>query len=540
MIDDNKRRRPKRSTAKKKKTRLFCLWNETTDDEYVIVSLSLSLAGIVLTNDGNAILREIDVTHPAAKSMIELSRTQDEETGDGTTSVIILAGEILHLSQPFLEKDIHPTVIVRAYMKALDAALKVIDSISFPVDVEDRDAMLKIVKSSIGTKFTARMGELVPNLALDAVMCVARKNPDGTNDIDIKKYAKVEKIAGGSIDDCKVLRGVMMNKDVVAPSRMKRRIENPRIMLLDCPLEYKKGENQTNVEITKEEDWAVLLKMEEDWIKATCAKIAEFKPDVVVTEKGCSDLACHYLAKAGITALRRVRKTDNNRIARACGATIVSRVEEIRDTDIGVGAGLFNVEKIGDEYFTFIVDCKEPKACTIVLRGASKDILNEVERNLIDAMGVARNVVQDPKLLPGGGAVEMAVSRAIAEEASKIEGVEQWPFRAIGAALEVIPRTLAQNCGANVIRTLTKLRAKHAEGEDSRTFGIDGDRGTIVDMKELGVWDPYAVKVQSIKTAVESATMLLRIDDIVSGLSKKGDGAAAGTGTGVDTGGDDE
>jgi T-complex protein 1 subunit gamma len=379
-----------------------------------------SNAGIVLTNDGNAILREIDVTHPAAKSMIELSRTQDEETGDGTTSVIILAGEILHLSQQFLEKNIHPTVIVRAYMKALDAALKVIDSISFPIDVTNRDEMMKIVKSSVGTKFTARMGELIPNLALDAVMCVARKNVDGTNDIDIKKYAKVEKIAGGSIDDCKVLRGVMMNKDVVAPGRMKRRIENPRIMLLDCPLEYKKGENQTNVEITKEEDWAVLLKMEEDWIKETCAKIAAFKPDVVVTEKGCSDLACHYLSKAGITALRRVRKTDNNRIARAAGATVVSRVDEIRESDIGTGAGLFIVEKIGDEYFTFIVDCKEPKACTVVLRGASKDILNEIERNLIDAMGVARNVVQDPRLLPGGGAVEMAVSRAIAEEATKI------------------------------------------------------------------------------------------------------------------------
>ena len=346
-------------------------------------------------------MREIDVTHPAAKSMIELSRTQDEETGDGTTSVIILAGEILHLSQPFLEKDIHPTVIVRAYMKALDAALGVIDAISFPIDVADRDEMLKIVKSSIGTKFTARMGELIPNLALDAVMCVARKNEDGTNDIDIKKYAKVEKIAGGSIDDCAVLRGVMMNKDVVAPSRMKRRIERPRILLLDCSLEYKKGENQTNVEITKEEDWATLLKIEEDWIKEACEKIAAFKPGVVVTEKGCSDLACHYLAKAGITALRRVRKTDNNRIARAAGATIVSRVEEIRESDIDTGAGLFNVEKIGDEYFTFIVDCDEPKACTIVLRGASKDILNEIERNLLDAMGVARNVVQDPRLLPG-------------------------------------------------------------------------------------------------------------------------------------------
>jgi len=485
--------------------------------------------GIVLTNDGNAILREIDVTHPAAKSMIELSRTQDEEVGDGTTSVIILAGELLHLSVPFLEKDIHPTVIVRAYMKALDAAVKIIDDISFPIDPNDRSQLLKIVNSCIGTKYTSRFGNLMPELALEAVMCVAIENADGTKEIDIKKYAKVEKIPGGSIEDCRVLKGVMMQKDVVAPGRMKRRIENPRILLLDCPLEYKKGENQTNVEITKEEDWATLLKMEEDWISGVCTKIASFKPDVVVTEKGLSDLATHFLSKVGITALRRARKTDNNRIARASGATIVHRVEEIQEKDIGTGAGLFKVEKLGDEYFTFVVDCKEPKACSIILRGASKDVLNEVERNLQDAMGVARNVVHDPRLLPGGGAVEMEVAKAIQAEALKIDGVEQWPFRAVGVALEVIPRTLAQNCGANVIRTLTKLRAKHSEeGVDNRTFGIDGDKGTIVDMKELGIWEPYAVKVQSIKTAVESAAMLLRIDDIVSGMSRKKDAGPAG------------
>jgi T-complex protein 1 subunit gamma len=479
--------------------------------------------------------------------MIELSRTQDEEVGDGTTSVIILAGEILHLSQPFLEKDIHPTVVVRAYMKALDAAVKIIDSLAFPIDVDDREQLMNIVTSCIGTKYTSRFGPLMGNLALDAVMCVAVDNGDGTKEVDIKKYAKIEKIAGGSIDDCRVLKGVMMNKDVVAPGRMSRRIENPRVMLLDCPLEYKKGENQTNVEITKEEDWAVLLKMEEDWIQGVCAQIAALKPDIVVTEKGLSDLATHYLCKAGIAALRRVRKTDNNRIARATGASIVHRVEELKEEDIGTGAGLFKVEKLGEEYFSFFVDCKEPKACPIILRGASRDVLNEVERNLHDAMGVARNVVHDPRLLPGGGAVEMAVSRAISEEALKIEGVEQWPFKAIGQALEVIPRTLAQNCGANVIRTLTKLRAKHAEwttessGGKACTFGIDGDKGTIVDMKELGVWEAYAVKVQSIKTAVESAAMLLRIDDIVSGLSQKGGpGAGAGTGTGVAPSHDDE
>ena len=385
--------------------------------------------------------------------------------------------------------------------------------------------MLKIVSSCIGTKYTSRFGPLMPRLALEAVRCVASERGDGTREIDLKKYAKVEKIAGGAIEDCAVLRGVMFNKDVVSPARMRRRIPNPRILLLDCPLEYKKGENQTSVEITKEEDFAVLLKMEEEWIEAVCAQITALRPDIVVTEKGCADLAAFHLAKAGVSVIRRVRKTDNNRIARACGATIVNRPEELKEEDVGTRCGLFEVKQVGDEYFTFLVECQDPKACTIILRGASKDVLNEVERNLTDAMGVARNVVFDPRLLPGGGAVEMAVSRAIAEKAPSVAGVEQWPYRAVGAALEVIPRTLAQNCGANVIRTLTKLRAKHAEevvGGGACTFGIDGETGVVTDMKALGVWEPLAVKVQTLKTAVESAALLLRIDDIVSGLTKKG------------------
>jgi len=483
--------------------------------------------GIVLTNDGNAILREVDVTHPCAKSMIELSRTQDEEVGDGTTSVIIVAGEMLCAAEPLLERNIHPTVICRGFLKALESACKAMEEVAFPVDFGNRKQMLNIINSCIGTKFTDRFGPMMSELALDAVMTVAVDLGDGKHEIDIKKYAKVEKIAGGTIEDCRVLKGVMFNKDVVAPGRMQRKIVNPRILLLDCPLEYKKGESQTNVELMKEDDWAVLLKMEEDWIQKVCGQIADLKPDLVVTEKGLSDLATHFLSKAGITAIRRLRKTDNNRIARACGATIVHRPEEATEADIGTKAGLFEVQKIGDEYFSFVVDCADPKACSIILRGASRDVLNEVERNLQDAMGVARNVVHDPRLLPGGGAVEMAISKHLADAADAIEGVEQLPFRAVSSALEVIPRTLMQNCGANVIRTLTKLRAKHA-AEASCTWGINGNTGEITDMKELGVWEPFAVKVQTLKTAVESATMLLRIDDIVSGISKKQAGGGGG------------
>ena len=431
--------------------------------------------GIIITNDGNAILREIDVSHPAAKSIIDLSRTQDEEVGDGTTSVIILAGEMLAAAEPFLERNVHPTVIIRGYMRALEDALKIMDEVAFSVDVNNRSELIQTISSCIGTKFTQRFGSLIGDLALDAVMTVSVEIPGGGREVDIKKYAKVEKIPGGAIEDSRVLRGVMFEKDVVNPARMRRKISNPRILLLDCPLEYKKGENQVNVELSREEDFAALLKAEEEWIQKTCDQIATFKPDLVITEKGLSDLAAHYLTKCGISAIRRLRKTDNNRIARACGATIVNRPDEIRESDIGTDAGLFEVKKIGDEFYAFIVDCKEPKACTILLRGASKDVLNEVERNLHDAMGVARSIIIDPRLVPGGGATEMAISYGLARKAQEgaVKGAEIASYRAVGAAVEVIPRTLAQNCGANVIRTLTKLRAKHSE-DDGRSFGIDG------------------------------------------------------------------
>ncbi|CAE7938172.1 unnamed protein product, partial [Symbiodinium sp. KB8] len=233
-------------------------------------------------------------------------------------------------------------------------------------------------------------------------------------------------------------------------------------------------------------------------------------------------LAQHFFVKAGITAVRRVRKSDNNRLARAVGATIVSRPDEITEEDIGLNCGLFEVRKFGDEYFMFFEECRDPKACTILLRGASKDVLNEMERNLQDAMQVARNVAFEPKLLPGGGAVEMAVSVGLVEAAKTLEGVEQWPFQAVGMAMEVIPRTLAQNCGADVVRVMTELRAAKAGGQNP-TLGIDGNRGVIADMSEIGVFDPYAVKIQTFKTAIEAACMLLRIDDIVSGLKRQGE-----------------
>lgn len=480
------------------------------------------MGGIVLTNDGHAILREIEVSHPAAKNMIELSRTQDEEVGDGTTTVIILAGEILALALPHLERNIHPVTIISAFKSALKDALCIIEDISMPVDVNDDKAMYQLISSSIGTKYINRWTEHMCGLALKAVRIVTFEVEGSKKEVDIKRYARVEKVPGGDIEDSRVLDGIMLNKDITHP-KMRRRIENPRIVLLDCTLEYKKGESQTNIEISKEEDWNKILQIEEEQVKLMCDAILAFKPDLVITEKGVSDLAQHYLVKANVTAIRRVRKTDNNRIARATGATVVNRVEDLQESDVGTKCGLFEIEKIGDEYFTFLTKCQSPKACTILLRGPSKDILNEIDRNLADAMFVARNVIFHPRLAPGGGATEMAISVKLGQLAKSMEGVQQWPYKAVAEAMEVIPRTLIQNAGGSPIRVLTALRAKHAEGES--TWGIDGVTGKLVDMKTYGVWEPEAVKSQSIKTAIESSCLLLRVDEICSAKAARQTGS---------------
>jgi T-complex protein 1 subunit gamma len=310
---------------------------------------------------------------------------------------------------------------------------------------------------------------------------------------------------------------------------MRRRIENPRIVLLDSTLEYKKGESQTNCEFTKESDFTAALEQEKKEVKKLCEQIIKVKPDLVITEKGASDLAAHYLQKANISVIRRLRKTDNNRVAKAVGATIVNRPEELTENDVGKNCGLFEIKKIGDEYYAYFVQCKNPKACSIILRGASKDVLHEMQRNLDDAMCVCRNIFREPKLVPGGGAFEMEISARLIEKSKNIEGLIQLPYRAVARALEVIPRTLIENCGADVVRTITDLRARHSDpkNEDRAYLGVDGNKGVIANMKDLKIFDTLAVKKQTLKTSIESCCMILRIDDIVSGIKKKEKGGSA-------------
>lgn len=448
---------------------------------------------------------------------------------------INIAGEMLTVAEPFLEINLHPTRIVKGFFTALDDAVKVMDQkLSKRIDTNDVAQISTIVKSCVGTKFTHRHSDLMCQLAIESVRTIIAQEVEGisSRDIDIKRFVRIEKIPGGSFEESRVLKGVVLNKDILHP-KMRRRIENPRILLLDCPLEYKKGESMTGVNLEKEEDFELLLKLEDEYVKQLCEDIAKFKPDLVITEKGISDLAQYYFVKNGITALRRLRKTDNDRIARAVGATICHRTSEIKESDIGTGAGLFEVRKIGDEYFAFIEDCKDPKACSILLRGPSKDILNEIERNLQDALHVVKNIFVDPRVVPGGGAIEMALSAELMEKSKSIKGVEQLPYEAVARALEVIPKTLAQNCGAKVIRVITELRAKHNTPNDENKiyYGVDGEKGTIVDMRELQIWEPYAVKAQTLKTSIEAACLLVRIDDVLSGIRKgKKEEEAAGAG----------
>ncbi|CAL6080458.1 TCP-1_chaperonin subunit gamma [Hexamita inflata] len=471
------------------------------------------VGGIVMTNDGNAILREIDVAHPAAKSMIELARAQDETCGDGSTAVIVLTGEVIAAAEPLLKRKIHPIILTQGYAQALEDILELSKNIAFNVDTSNKETVLRIIDNCLSTKFSERWSKLLCNMAFEAVSIVARQLKIGATDIDIKKYARVEKIPGGSVEDCQIVQGIIMNKDIIHPE-MPKYIKNPRIVILDCPLEYKKVNSMLNVELQNGQDLQDLLKVEEDFTRNCFDKIMQFKPDIVLTEKGVSDHAAQLFAKANVACFRRCKKADQIRLGAACGARIVNRLDDLHAEDVGTHAGVYELRKYGDEFFSFIHECDETSgACTILLRGASKDSLLEVERNLQDALNVCRNLLLEPKCVVGGGAFEMELSYQLELKSQKFVGVEQIIYRAIAAALEVIPRTLLQNCGGNVIRNITELRAKHAQG--LHQTGVNGETGTLVDCKDVyPIWDLYTTKLSCVKTALEQACMVLRIDDL--------------------------
>jgi T-complex protein 1 subunit gamma len=475
-----------------------------------------SMGTLVITNDGNSILREIDVAHPAAKAVIELARGQDEEVGDGTKSVVVLTGELLAVIEPLLHIQIHPHVIIAGLRKALEDALAHLKTISSPINPADDEVLRTIISSAIRTKFLAKWADLIAALALEAVRLV--RTPEGV--VDLKRQVRIERIPGGEIEDSYVMKGAMNEKDVLH-SAMRRRIERPKVLVLDCGLEYRKGESITNIEISGEDDYANVLAEEETQVRELCQAVIATGCDIVCAEKGVSDLALHYLSEAGVTALRRFQKVQLERIAAATGATVVTNPRDATPADLGRKCGLYECRKFHSEWWSFFDQCDDPKACTLLLRGPTKDVLLELFRILDDALKVGRNLLAAPALVPGGGAPEVSVSVLLRKRAAELDSVEQMAYGAAAVAFEVIPRTLIQNCGESPMRVLTQLRAIHASDPSKNGYGINGITGAIEDMRATGVWDTLAVKSQAYKTAFECAISLLRVDEIVSGLVKR-------------------
>lgn len=459
---------------------------------------------IELTNDGNSILREMDVSHPSARCLIELSRTQDEECGDGTTSVLILASELLNQIVPHL-KTIHPIKVCQILRRAKDLCIENLNNIAIEAIEEE---LINIVTSSVATKLCCALNIPIPQIALKAAQMI-RSATDSR--IDIKNDIKIEKILG-SFDECEIIEGIILEKEMVH-SQMRRNIENPKILILDIPLEYRKGESVTSMEFSNKDDFSRALEIEEEQVRKMCDSIVATGADIVITEKGISDLALSILYEKNITAIRRIKKSDSNRISKATGATVVNRLEDASSKQLGT-AGLFEYVKIGKEYFCKLSKCQNPKAISVILRGPTKDVLTEIERNFMDAVKVARNVLLSPKLVPGGGASEMSMSLCLKNAA---ESHETEIFRECSSALRIIPSILSINSGTGIcLDVLNELEKKqNAEGP---YFGINGITGDISDMKKI-VLEPLVVKTQCVKSAFEAVMQMVRVDGIIESRS---------------------
>ncbi len=476
-----------------------------------------SLGDVTITNDGVTILKEIDVEHPAAKMVIEVAKTQDNEVGDGTTTAVVLAGELLKRAEELLDQDIHPTIIARGYRLAAAKAMEVLDSIAIDIDVEDEETLKKIAATAITGKHSEFAVEHLATLVVKAVKRVAEKR-DGKYKVD-EDNIKVEKRHGGSITDTEFVEGIVIDKEVVHAG-MPKRIKNAKIAVLKAALEVKETEIDAEIRITDPDQIRMFIEQEEKMIKEMVDKIANAGANVVFCQKGIDDLAQYYLAKAGILAVRRVKQSDIEKIAKATGARILTDLRDIKPEDLGE-AQLVEERKVGDEKMVFITGCKNPKAVTILVRGGSEHVVDEVERSLQDAIKVVKAALESGRVVAGGGAPEIEVSLKIKEWAPTLGGREQLAAEAFAAAMEVIPRALAENSGLDPIDILVELRKAHEEGKV--TYGVDVFEGKVTDMKEKGVLEPLRVKKQAISSATEVAIMILRIDDVIAakGLEKE-------------------
>ncbi|MBL7078956.1 TCP-1/cpn60 chaperonin family protein [Candidatus Bathyarchaeota archaeon] len=469
-----------------------------------------SFGDVTITNDGATMLQEMDVQHPAAKMMVEISKTQDDEVGDGTTSVVILAGELLGKAVELMDKKVHPTVIIDGYRDAQERAMEILEEIAISVDPRDKEMLAKVATTSMASKLISGSRDYIAGLAIEAVLQIAEES-DGGHEVDLDMI-KLEKKPGGAVTDTTLIRGLAVDKEVVHEG-MPKRVKGATIGLLNAAMEIEKTEFDAKIHIETPEEMQAYLDREEQMLREMVQKVKDAGVTVLLSQKGIDDMIQHFLAREGILAARQISKSDVEALAKATGAKVVNSIDELTAEDTGYAE---NVEerKIGDDKMLFVEGCRNPKAVSILIRGGTERVVDEAERSLHDALCVIRDVVEDPRVVAGGGAPEIEVARRLREYAETVTGRERLAVNKYADAIEVIPITLAENSGMDPIDALSEMQSRHTKGE--LWAGVNGLEGKVSDMAELDVYEPLAVKVQALKSATESSTMLLKIDDIIA------------------------
>jgi len=489
-----------------------------------------SVGDVVITNDGVTILKEIDVQHPAAKMVVEVAKTQDEEVGDGTTTAAILAGEFLKNALSLIDSKVHPTVIAKGYRMASERAVEILDSLGITVDADDVETLTNIAMTAMMSKSISGSREHMAKLAVEAVRTITEER-DGNLRADLDNIQIVKK-QGGSMEDTEMIRGIILDKEPVH-SAMPKKIENARIALVNSALEIKKTEVEAKIQITNPEQMQAFLDEEERILKQMVEQIRSVGANVVFCQKGIDDLVQHYLAKERVFAARRLKESDMEKLSKATGAKIVNKLSELDKKDLGEAA-LVEVKKMQEDEMTFVTGCKNPKAVSILIRGGTEHVVDEVERSLDDALNVVRVAIEDGKMTAGGGATAMELAMGLKDFAASVSGREQMAIDAYATALEAVPIALAENAGLDPIDVLIDLRKAHKAG--NKYAGINVFTGKVVNMRKENVLEPLRVGRQAITSATDAAVMILRIDDVVA---SKGGGKGGPPGRGGMPGGED-
>jgi thermosome len=480
-----------------------------------------SLGDVTITNDGATILKEIDVQHPAAKMLVEISKTTDNEVGDGTTSAVVLAGSLLEHAESLIDQDVHPTIIVDGYRKSAKKVKQFLESIADTISANDRNILTKIAKTSMQTKLVRKDSDQLAEITVKAVLAVSERDTDRYN-VDIDDI-KVEKKAGGSMKDSTIIQGIVLDKEIVHGG-MPKKIIDAKIALINTALEISKTETDAKINISNPQQLKSFLDEENKMLKTMVDKVIGSGANVVLCQKGLDDMAQHYLAKAGIIAVRRIKESDLTKLAKATGARIVTNLDDLFEKDLG-SAELVEERKIEEDKWVFVEGCKHPKSVTLLLRAGSQRVVDEVERSVHDALMVVKDVIEKPQIVAGGGAPETFAATKLRSWAKSLEGREQLAAEKFADALESIPLTLAENAGMDPIDTLTLLRSKQQKGE--KWTGIDVMKGKIANMKSSDIIEPLAVKLQIVSASAEAACMILRIDDVIA-TQKSGGGPPGG------------